>query len=63
MNYSTKQVSKKLLTDIATALKSIDSYGSVELYVQDSTVTQITIRNIMKTKKINVQTNSSRVIG
>ena len=34
--YSTKRVSKKLVGEIVTALKSVDSYGSVELYVQDS---------------------------
>jgi len=47
--YSTKRISKKLITDIAQALKSVDAYGSVELYVQDSNVTQITVRNIKKT--------------
>lgn len=48
-SYSTKRISKKLLQEISQALKSIDAYGSVELYIQDSTVTQITTRNIQKT--------------
>jgi len=47
--YSTKRVTKELLNDLVVALKSIDSYGSVEIFVNDSTVTQITVRNIKKT--------------
>jgi len=49
LDYSTKKISKKLVDEIKDALKSIKSYGSVEMYVQDSVVTQITIRNIKKT--------------
>jgi len=48
-NYSTKRISKELLNELRSALKSIDSYGSVEIYVQNSVVTQITTRNIRKT--------------
>ena len=51
-SYSTKRISKKLLQDVSHALKSIDAYGSVELYVQDSNVTQITVRNIKKTNGV-----------
>lgn len=51
--YSTKRVSKKLVSEIVTALKSVDSYGSVELYIQDASVTQITVRNIKKTNGIS----------
>lgn len=50
--YSTKRISKKLITDIAQAIKSVDAFGSVELYIQDSNVTQITVRNIKKTNGI-----------
>lgn len=49
VDYSTKRISKPLLDEVAKALKSIDGYGSVELYVQNSTVSQITVRNIRKT--------------
>jgi hypothetical protein len=52
MPYSTKHISKKLLTDIVEALQSINTFGSVELYVQDNTVTQITVRNIKKTNGV-----------
>lgn len=47
--YSTNTISETLLTEIKSALKNVSPYGSVEIYVQDNTVTQITIRNIKKT--------------
>ena len=49
LDYSTKKISKKLVNEVKDALKSIKSYGSVEMYVQDGIVTQITVRNIKKT--------------
>ena len=47
--YSTQTISTSLLEEIAQALKHVSPYGSVEIYVQDNVVTQITIRNIKKT--------------
>lgn len=47
--YSTNKISETLIQDITKALKSVDSYGSVEIYVQDAKVTQITTRTIKKT--------------
>ncbi|GEM_PF-2492468 len=38
----------ELISEIKNALRSV-KYGSVEIIVQDSTVTQITVRNIKKT--------------
>ena len=49
MSYSTQRVSPQLLEEIKTALDTI-RYGSVEIYVQDKQVTQITVRSIKKTK-------------
>lgn len=49
VDYSTKRVTKNLLEEIKQALKNIRGWGSVEIYVQDSKVTQITERNITKT--------------
>lgn len=49
LDYSTKKISRRLLDEIKKALKSIESFGSVEVYVQDKIVTQITVRNIKKT--------------
>lgn len=51
--YSTKRVSQHLVNEIAKSLKSIESHGSVEIYIQDSCVTQITVRNIRKTNGYN----------
>lgn len=47
-HYSTVKVSDQLLADIKETLQGLD-YGSVELYVQNSSVTQITKRHIKKT--------------
>lgn len=52
-DYSTKRISPKLVLEIKNSLKSIKSYGSVEIYVQKSNVTQITVRNIKKTNSIS----------
>ena len=49
-DYSTKQVSDKLVKEMVDALKNIRGWGSVEIYVQDFKVVQITERNIKKTK-------------
>jgi hypothetical protein len=49
ITYSTQNISPKLIDEIQAALKSVSPYGSVEIYVQNSTVTQITMRNIKKT--------------
>ncbi len=49
--YSTKKISETLVFEIKKALKSVKNYGSVEIYIQDGNVTQITIRNIKKTGK------------
>lgn len=48
-DYSVKKISGSLLTEIKSALKSVKTYGSVEIYIQNSVVTQITVRNIKKT--------------
>lgn len=44
-----KKFSPSLLSEIEEALDSI-VFGSIEIYVQDKEVTQITVRNIKKTK-------------
>lgn len=48
MDYSTKRVSQKLIDEVKNALQSV-SYGSVEIFVTDNNVTQITTRTIKKT--------------
>ncbi|KKR10715.1 MAG: hypothetical protein UT39_C0016G0020 [Candidatus Woesebacteria bacterium GW2011_GWA1_39_21] len=37
--------------EISAALQSVGSYGSVEIYVQKGSVSQITYRRIIKTLK------------
>jgi hypothetical protein len=48
-----KKVNTKLLDEIAEALNNIRGWGSVEIYVQDFKVVQITERNIRKTTNNN----------
>jgi hypothetical protein len=48
-HYSTSRISPKLINEISSALKNVDAYGSVEIYVQNAEVTQITTRTIKKT--------------
>ena len=40
---------KQILTEIISSLAAIESHGSVEIFVQNRKVTQITVRNIKKT--------------
>jgi hypothetical protein len=49
MDYSTKHTNEELLQEISDALKNIRGWGSVEIYVQDFKVVQITERSIKKT--------------
>lgn len=46
-----------LMEEIKKVLKSV-SYGSVEIYVQNSKVTQMTVRKIVKTK-YNIEEDES----
>jgi hypothetical protein len=49
VDYSTKKITNDLLDEVKLALKNVRGWGSVEIYVQDHKVTQITERNIRKT--------------
>lgn len=49
LNYSVKRINKQLIDEIAVALKSVTGYGSIEIFIQDNRVTQITTRSIRKT--------------
>jgi hypothetical protein len=49
-DYSTKNVSNKLVEEIIEALKNIRGWGSVEIFVQDHKVVQIVERSIKKTQ-------------
>jgi len=52
-NYSTKEVSQELMDEISEAVKNVKGWGSVEIYVQNFKVVQITERNIKKTNISN----------
>lgn len=51
---NTKQT-KDLVIEITKALKSVQGFGSVEIYVQNGNVTQITVRKIKKTANLPLQ--------
>jgi hypothetical protein len=52
-DYSVKKISKGLVNEVKIALKSVKMYGSVEIYIQNGVVTQITVRQIKKTNHKN----------
>lgn len=54
MDNSSKNVSTELTDEIRQALKNIRGWGSVEIFVQDYKVVQITERNIKKTNGIHI---------
>jgi hypothetical protein len=49
VDHSTKKITRELVDDLKQALKNVGGWGSVEIYIQDHKVTQITARNITKT--------------
>lgn len=49
-DHSTKNVSQNLVIEIVEALKNVHGWGSVEIFVQDHKVVQITQRIIKKTR-------------
>ncbi|MBI3282645.1 DUF2292 domain-containing protein [Candidatus Curtissbacteria bacterium] len=53
-DFSTQKVSPQLIGQIVDALKN-KAYGSIEIYIQNHTVTQITERTITKVAKPNGQ--------
>ena len=48
-NKSRQMINSDLLHDLSKALRELGGWGSVEIYVQDGKVTQITKRAIKKT--------------
>lgn len=49
VDHSTKKITGTLVDEVKQALKDIRGWGSVEIFVQDHRVVQITSRNIKKT--------------
>lgn len=59
-DYSTKQVSEKLVKEMIDAIKNVRGWGSVEIHIQDYKVVQITERNIKKTNSISSERHEDR---
>lgn len=47
-HYSTKDISEKLKEEVLSSIQSVRGWGSVEIFIQDFEVTQITEKNIKK---------------
>jgi hypothetical protein len=62
-DYSTKQVSERLVKEMVEAIKNVRGWGSVEIQIQDYKVVQITERNIKKTNSISQDRHESRHNG
>ncbi len=60
IDYSVRRVTPNLVDEIKQALKSVKGWGSVEIYVQNHRVTQVTTRNIKKTNHILGKSKKSR---
>lgn len=57
---NTSIITPKLIQELEQAFKHVNDYGSIEIYIQASQVTQITTRKIRKTKhNINGKLKSS----
>jgi hypothetical protein len=46
--YSTKDISGHLIKELQDSIKNVRGWGSVEIFIQDYNVTQITEKNIKK---------------
>lgn len=42
---------QEVLAEIIASIQTIDTHGSVEIFIADGQITQITVRNIKKTSK------------
>jgi hypothetical protein len=47
--FSAQNMTPALLSEIEVALARVIPYGSIEIYVQNNIITQITVRTIKKT--------------
>jgi hypothetical protein len=45
---ATGKVSKRLLDEIITSIQSVKGWGSIEIFIQNNIITQITEKNIKK---------------
>ncbi|MDP3987991.1 MAG: DUF2292 domain-containing protein [Candidatus Levybacteria bacterium] len=52
--YSTKKISKHLLDELLQSIQSVKGWGSVEIFIQDFVVSQITEKNIKKPNGVKI---------
>lgn len=57
--HSTRTINGELISEVSKALKNIRGWGSVEIFVQNNKVVQITERNITKTQHLMSEQESS----
>lgn len=57
--YSTRTINEDLISEVSKALKNIRGWGSVEIFVQNHKVVQITERNITKTQHLMMSEQES----
>lgn len=60
-DFSTEKISSHLVDEIKKSIKSVKNFGSVEIYIQDKVVTQITVRKIQKTNRIRRVEKTNRI--
>lgn len=56
--FTRRSVSNNLTKEIFSAMKNVGAFGSIEIFIQDHHVTQITARSIKKTKHALSQGNA-----
>lgn len=54
---TTPQISEKVLQEIINSLRNIKGWGSIEIFVQNHKITQITEKNISKKDNLLVHDN------
>jgi hypothetical protein len=54
-NLSTKDISEKLQERVLNSIQNVKGWGSVEIFIQDYKITQITEKNIIKPNVVNLE--------
>jgi hypothetical protein len=63
LNLPSSKLNKPLAQEIESALRLLGGYGSIEIYIQNSVVTQITVRNIKKTSVGLSEAGTAKKLG
>ena len=57
-SYSTKNISQQLVEELVQSIRNIKGWGSIEIFIQDYNVTQITEKNIKKSINNSINANN-----